>query len=85
MVLSKHPERIDRIEQPIEGRPATVAEVTAQMCKLVSDAGIRKPDVIRPGPERYEVSFIWKKEKLWTIVDRRDDTVELPAFGRDAA
>ena len=77
MDLSAYPERVDRIEQPIEGRPATVAEVTARMCKLVSDGGMRKPDVIREGPDAYEVSFIWAEEKAIVIVDRREE-VEMP-------
>ena len=67
------PERIDRIEQPIEGRPATVAEVTARMSMIIADAGLRKPDAIKPGPESFEVSFIWNEEKLLVIVDRRDE------------
>jgi hypothetical protein len=73
MDLAACPERLDRIEQPIEGRPATVAEVTAKMSKIISDAGLRKPDAIQPGPERYEVSFIWVEEKLLVIVDRREE------------
>lgn len=59
-------------EEPEGGRPATVAEVTARMSKIIADGGMRKPDVIRPGPEPYEVSFIWSEEKLITIVDRRE-------------
>ncbi len=47
------------------------------MCKLVSDGGMRSPDVIREGPEHYEVSFIWAREKLLVIVDRREE-VEAP-------
>lgn len=79
----ENPERVDRIEQPIEGRPATVAEVTARMSKLVSDGGMRRPDVIREGPEPYEVSFIWAEEKAIVIVDRREE-VEIPELERSA-
>lgn len=34
---------------------------------------MRKPDVIREGPEPYEVSFIWEEEKSIVIVDRRKE------------
>ncbi len=73
MDMAKYPERIDRIEQPIEGRPATVAEVTAKMSTIIADAGLRKPDAIQPGPGPYEVSFIWVEEKVLVIVDRREE------------
>lgn len=85
MDLAECPERVDRIEQRIEGRPATVAEVTAQMCKLVSDGGMRKPDDIRPGPDPHEVSFIWAEEKLLVVVDRREGVEELPPLDRREA
>lgn len=85
MDLSECPEPIDRIEQPIAGRPATVAEVTAQMCKLIGDEGMRMPDEIRPGPEPWEVGFIWAEEKLVVIVDGREEVAfELPEPGRAA-
>ncbi len=72
MDMAKYPERIDRIEQSIEGRSATVAEVTAKMSTIIADAGLRKPDAIQPGPEPHEVSFIWVEEKVMVIVDRRE-------------
>ena len=71
--LSEYPEPIDRIEEPDDGRPASVAEITARMSKIIADGGMRKPDVIREGPEPYEVSFIWAEEKAIAIVDRRSD------------
>jgi len=63
---------VKKREEPEDGRAATVAEVTARMSKIIADGGMRKPDVIRTGPEPYEVSFIWSEEGLITIVDRRE-------------
>lgn len=72
MDRAAHPELIDRIEQ-VNEVPASVADVTARMSMIIADAGLRKPDVMRPGPGPWEVSFIWAEEKLLVIVDRRDE------------
>lgn len=77
MNLADHPERVDRIEEDSNGRPASVAEVTARMSKIIADGGIRKPDAIREGPEPHEVSFIWAQEKALVIIDRREDLEEM--------
>lgn len=60
-------------EKPDQGKLAPVSEVTVQMLEIIVDGGMREPDVITPGPEPYEVSFIWEAEKLITIIDRREE------------
>lgn len=73
MNLAECPESVEQIERLTNGAAPTVADVTARMCKLIADGGMRKPDVIREGPEPFEVSFIWVEEKLLVIVDRREE------------
>lgn len=72
MDIAAYPERVDRIEQARQS-PATVADVTARMSMIIAGAGLRKPDAIQPGPEPFEVSFVWVPEKLLVIVDRREE------------
>lgn len=67
--------RGDRIEEHGGDRSASVADVTARMSKIVADGGMRRPDVIREGPEPYEVSFVWTEEAI-VIVDRREGTAQ---------
>ena len=68
-----HPEPVDRIRPFGIDEPASVAELTATVCKLVHDGGGPKPDLIKEGPEPYELSFIWTERKVIVIVDRREE------------
>lgn len=51
---------------------ASLVEVTAQMSEIIADGGMRQPDLIRRGPESYELSFIWEDERLITVIDLRE-------------
>lgn len=68
-----YPEPVESIRPFGVDAPASVPELTATVCKLVHDGGMPKPDLIREGPEPYELSFIWAETKVIVIVDRREE------------